>query len=86
MDEFIANLMPLWEYVKGLGIEGVVFAAVLVILYQLHSLRRKVDLLVRQAEARDDLFRAGEEATHKQLGRLLDEIARIRGSGRNAAS
>lgn len=86
MDEFIANLRPIWEYVRELGIEGVVFVAVLVILYQLYAIRRRVDLLVSQAEARNDLFRAGEEATHKQLGRLLDEVARIRGSGRDSVS
>lgn len=86
MDEFIANLGPVWEYAKELGIEGVLFAAVLVILYQLNSLRRRVDLLVSQAETRDDMFRAGEEATHKQLGQVLDEIVRFKGSGRDAAS
>ena len=78
MEAFASNLVPLWEYVKGLGIEGILLFAAVVILYRIRRLKRRVDRLVDQAETRDDLFRAGEEATHKQLGRLLEEVSRLR--------
>lgn len=86
MEEFASNLVPLWEYVKGLGIEGILLIAAVVILYRIHTLKGRVDRLVGQAETRDDLFRAGEEATHKQLGQLLEELSRIRGSDPDSRS
>ncbi len=80
MEELANYLIPLWEYVKGLGIDGIVLFAAVVILYRIHTLKKQVDRLVDQAETRDDLFRAGEEATHKQLSQLLEEASRSRGS------
>lgn len=86
MEAFANNLTPLWEYVKAMGVDGILLFAVVLILYRIHTLKRRIDRLVDQAETRDDLFRAGEEATHKQLSQLLEESSRIRDSGPSSRS
>jgi hypothetical protein len=78
MDGLLERLQPLWAYAKILGVEGFVALLVLVVIFQLWMVTRRLDRLMRQADAREDLFKAAEEAEHRRSGELLDLLTSLR--------